>query len=632
MAPSIMPRAGRRMSAATSLRCTRACRPRARSSPKRSTRLTASMRSPAASYTWPAIATTGTPSARGERRDAADHLALEALLVEEALAGDHEVGALEALVEADLVGHQVEPAHQLAAGRRQPTAEPAGGAGALEREHVDAVLVEVHLGEPLEATTQQLDLGRRRALLRREHRGRVEERDAAVARHDQLDALQPAERVQGAQRAPARRRWWPTRPARRSPGGRRRRAPSTISSPVPVVDAATGSLPSAPPTSSRPEAAAISITAVRPSSRHAASTGAPSGPVTVVDAVGAAERVERALAAVGHRDLVAVPAQLEGGVADRLGDRRPRTRCLGSLSGAATTRTPPCVAPLVVSAHRSPALGYGGPSHGRRSPRPADRPRVQPRPGVLRAGATTARSPASGARAGWCRASDRSPPRATSPGWPRPCPTTIERRRARGWSRPTGSACGCSTSTPRRIRLAYDVVSNEVLWFAHHGLWDLTREPAFDARVARRVGRLPSREPRLRRRGGRGGARRRRRCSCRTTTSASSRRGCAPRGPTSTCVHFHHTPFAPPVWLRALPEAAARELLEGLAAHRACGFHSQRWADDFRSSARAVADLEPPTFVAPLASDPADIRAAAASPECDAALDGARGGRAGPAA
>src|SRR5690606_8321874 len=34
---------------------------------------------------------------------------------------------------------------------------------------------------------------------------------------------------------------------------------------------------------------------------------------------------------------------------------------------------------------------------------------------------------------------------------------------------------------PQQYRLAYDVVSNEVLWFAHHGLWDLVREPAFDA-------------------------------------------------------------------------------------------------------------------------------------------------------
>ena len=169
-----------------------------------------------------------------------------------------------------LVGDEVEAAHQLAAGGRQPAGQPAGRPGALEGEHVDAVLVEVHLGQPLEAPPQQLDLRGRGALLRREHRGGVEERHAAVARDHQLDALEPAERVQGAERG---------QPA---VGGRRatrgptitRRAPAssaaTMSSPVPAVDAATGSLASAPPTSSSPEAAAISMTAVRPSSRHAA--------------------------------------------------------------------------------------------------------------------------------------------------------------------------------------------------------------------------------------------------------------------------------------------------------------------------------------------------------------------------
>ncbi|MFL6203925.1 MAG: trehalose-6-phosphate synthase [Acidimicrobiales bacterium] len=168
-------------------------------------------------------------------------------------------------------------------------------------------------------------------------------------------------------------------------------------------------------------------------------------------------------------------------------------------------------------------------------------------------------------------------------------------------------------------RLAYDVVSNEVLWFAHHGLWDLTREPAFDAGWAdawdayRAVNHA----------------------------FADAVADAAPDGsvvlvqdyhlclvasrlraarPDLACVHFHHTPFAPPVWLGALPEAAARELLEGLAAHRSCGFHSRRWADDFRASASVIADLEPATFASPLASDPADIRAAAATPECDQAL------------
>jgi trehalose 6-phosphate synthase len=173
---------------------------------------------------------------------------------------------------------------------------------------------------------------------------------------------------------------------------------------------------------------------------------------------------------------------------------------------------------------------------------------------------------------------------------------------------------------PDAYRLAYEVVSNEVLWFAHHGLWDLPREPIFDAswgdawdayrevnhafadavaEVAPDGAVVLVQDYHL----------------CLVAARLRATR------PDLASVHFHHTPFAPPVWLRALPDAAARELIEGLAAHRACGFHSQRWADDFHSSARAIADLEPAAFVAPLASDPDDIRAAAASPECAAAFE-----------
>jgi trehalose 6-phosphate synthase len=94
-----------------------------------------------------------------------------------------------------------------------------------------------------------------------------------------------------------------------------------------------------------------------------------------------------------------------------------------------------------------------------------------------------------------------------------------------------------------------------------------------------------------------------------------------PRRPDVACVHFSHTPFAPPVWLATLPDEAARELLEGMAAHRACGFHTHRWADDFRASSLAIAGHAPPTFVSPLASDPADLRAVADSPACHAAAE-----------
>ncbi len=172
---------------------------------------------------------------------------------------------------------------------------------------------------------------------------------------------------------------------------------------------------------------------------------------------------------------------------------------------------------------------------------------------------------------------------------------------------------------PDTYHLAYDVVSNEVLWFAHHGLWDLPREPAFDAswpdawEAYRSVNR----------------------------TFAGAVAEIAPEGavvlvqdyhltlvaeqlrsdrPDLACVHFSHTPFAPPVWLEALPDAAVADLLRGMASHRACGFHTRRWADDFLASSRDLAGLSPTTFVSPLASDPEDLRAAAATPECAEAL------------
>lgn len=172
---------------------------------------------------------------------------------------------------------------------------------------------------------------------------------------------------------------------------------------------------------------------------------------------------------------------------------------------------------------------------------------------------------------------------------------------------------------PERYRLAYDVVSSGALWFAHHGLWDLPREPAFDHHwpdaweAYREVNRA----------------------------FADAVAADAPEGavvlvqdyhlclvakhltrvrPDLACVHFSHTPFAPPVWLEVLPDAAVGELLSGMAAHRACGFHTQQWADDFTRSAQDLAGLRPTTFVSPLASDPDDIRATAASPACAAAL------------
>ncbi|MDP1820040.1 MAG: trehalose-6-phosphate synthase [Acidimicrobiales bacterium] len=173
---------------------------------------------------------------------------------------------------------------------------------------------------------------------------------------------------------------------------------------------------------------------------------------------------------------------------------------------------------------------------------------------------------------------------------------------------------------PDTYRAAYDVVSNEVLWFVHHGLFDRVRVPAFDHtwaeswsayremnhRFAQKVAEVAEPD---------------------AVVLVQDYHLClvaarlAELRPDVDCVHFSHTPFAPPSWLGMLPEKTVLELLHGMAAHRACGFHATRWATEFADSARTLGGLSPQTFVAPLASDPDDIRQAAASPACAAALE-----------
>lgn len=153
-------------------------------------------------------------------------------------------------------------------------------------------------------------------------------------------------------------------------------------------------------------------------------------------------------------------------------------------------------------------------------------------------------------------------------------------------------------------RQAYDVVSNATLWFLHHGLYDLSRQPRFDRRWReawegyRTVNRL----------------------------FAEACAEEAPEGgvvlvqdyhlslvpamlrslrPDLRSVHFSHTPFAEPSTLRALP--FAEELLEGMAGASACGFHARRWAASFEACCRDILGMTPPVFVSPIAPDASDI-------------------------
>lgn len=172
---------------------------------------------------------------------------------------------------------------------------------------------------------------------------------------------------------------------------------------------------------------------------------------------------------------------------------------------------------------------------------------------------------------------------------------------------------------PDDYRAAYDVIGNATLWFVHHGLMDTAHRPLIDRRwwsawaAYRRM----------------------------NLAFAEIVADTAPSGavvlvqdyhlalmapplralrPDLTAVHFSHTPFAGPDLFAVLPRAVRGELLSSMAAHHACGFHTARWAAGFTGSCDREGVAAPPTFVAPLGPDPADLAHTASSPACDEAL------------
>jgi trehalose 6-phosphate synthase len=182
---------------------------------------------------------------------------------------------------------------------------------------------------------------------------------------------------------------------------------------------------------------------------------------------------------------------------------------------------------------------------------------------------------------------------------------------------------------PATYSTAYDVVCNATLWFAHHGLFESARRPRHDGHWAaawqayREVNAAFAR-----------------------ATIESAPDGAAvlvqdyhlclvapavrAARPDLHLVHFSHTPFALPEWFLAVPDDSATELLQGMAAHHLCTFHTERWAEAFRACCLAYDVPAPPTRVTPLAADPDDLARAAASAACAAAgveLDRAFAGR-----
>ncbi len=136
----------------------------------------------------------------------------------------------------------------------------------------------------------------------------------------------------------------------------------------------------------------------------------------------------------------------------------------------------------------------------------------------------------------------------------------------------------------------YNRISNRILWFMHHYLWDVARMPRFDegTRLAwaayRQVNQafasalvdegeaVPTtptyliQDYHL------------------ALTPAMIRR----RRPDARIGHFAHTPFAGPSYLAILPNHMREELLTGLLGADVLGFQSQAWAENFLLSCRRL--------------------------------------------
>ncbi|HEX5616069.1 MAG TPA: trehalose-6-phosphate synthase [Acidimicrobiia bacterium] len=162
-------------------------------------------------------------------------------------------------------------------------------------------------------------------------------------------------------------------------------------------------------------------------------------------------------------------------------------------------------------------------------------------------------------------------------------------------------------------RLHYDVVSNQVLWFLHHGLFDLVRRPRFDRRFREAWAAYESVNRRFAE------------AAAETASEGAAvlvqdyQLALVPAYLRSLradlrIVHFTHTPFCGPNSIRVLPDHAAEALCASLAGSPA-GFHTDRWARAFSASARevlgtATADR---AFAASLGPDPDALAAVADS-------------------
>jgi trehalose 6-phosphate synthase len=174
----------------------------------------------------------------------------------------------------------------------------------------------------------------------------------------------------------------------------------------------------------------------------------------------------------------------------------------------------------------------------------------------------------------------------------------------------------------------YNDISNRLLWFLHHYLWDLPREPVLRAdwrekwadyvTVNRTFAEALAEEARdepasvLVQ-------------DYHLSVVPAALRELAPR---TRIAYFHHIPVAGADYFRVLPRDMREDLLKGLLGADIVGFHTERWAENFLGACRLLEDTTVMyrrravrwqgrlvrVGVYPIAIDAQQLRGAAATP------------------
>ncbi|MFF0429301.1 trehalose-6-phosphate synthase [Streptomyces sp. NPDC004520] len=163
---------------------------------------------------------------------------------------------------------------------------------------------------------------------------------------------------------------------------------------------------------------------------------------------------------------------------------------------------------------------------------------------------------------------------------------------------------------------AYNGIANSVLWFLHHHLYDIPREPVFDADFHRRWESYRAYNR-----------------AFAEALAAEAAEGAAvlvqdyhlalvpgllrDLRPDLRIAHFTHTPWASPAYLGMLPTDVREELLRGMLGADRLGFHTEAWASAFKACAGDLGQGRTQVAAYPLGVDGEELRALAYRPEVD---------------